>query len=129
MAKKNAVLAGLLFWLHLPIVLIWFGLFLIPRSVWPARVTVHFWYIASIMLIQLAWSLVIYRKVNLICPLTTWLQYVRGYPLYSRENYQHSFISELFERYHVKMSFHIVNVLLLITLAIVAVQYVLLLVI
>lgn len=120
--KKN-LLTEALFWGHLPIVIIWFGLFIVPLSVWPQRIEFHFWFIAIIMIAQLVWSLLIWKKVDLVCPITTWMQYERGYSLKSKKNYEYSYIAELSQRLHVKISHRFVKLLTMTTLIIVTLQY------
>ena len=115
--------AEITFWLHLPIVIILFGMFAIPKSIWPGKVTFHFWYFISIIIIQFIWSVSVYRKFDIICPLTTLMQWLRGYPLKNKKNYNHSFIAELMEKMRIKVSYAWVNVILITSLIIVAVQY------
>ena len=122
--KKLAI--EILFWLHFPIVVIWFGLFAIPRFIWPNRVIFHFWFITGIMSIQLIWGLILIpytKKVDIICPLTTWMQKLRGYPIKSKKNHNHSFIAELLQRLKIPINYKGVNILLIITLIIVTVRY------
>ena len=121
--KLRKTFIEIIFWLHLPIVIVWFGLFFIPKSIWLGKVTFHFWYIFSIMLIQFIWSLAVFRKFDLICPLTTCMQYLRGFSLQDEKNYGHGYIAELLLRLRVKVSFKFVSVLLIFTLIVVAVQY------
>jgi hypothetical protein len=124
--KKRTFWTEIVFWLHLPIVIIWFGTFFIPLSLWPKRIIFHFWYILIFLLLQLLWGIILYpktKKGDFICPLTTLLQYLRGYPIESKKNYNHSFIAELLERFHIKISFQWVNIMLWITLTIVTIQY------
>ena len=132
--KKNQIRRGekrtfwteIVFWSHLPIVVIWFGTFFIPLSLWPNRITFHFWCILILLLLQLLWGIILYpktKKVNFICPLTTLLPDLRGYPIESKKNYNHSFIAELLERFHIKISFQGVEIMLGITFIIVTIQY------
>ena len=121
--KKTKLLIEIIFWLHLPIVILWFGLFIVPKSIFPFRVIFHFWYIAGIMLIQLIWSLIIFRKLDIICPLTTWMQSLRGFPLKDKNNFNHSFIAELLQRLKLDVDSKFVSILLIITLIIVSIQY------
>ncbi|HIH12942.1 TPA: DUF2784 family protein [Candidatus Woesearchaeota archaeon] len=118
------LLSEIVFWIHLPIVLLWFGLFLVPASVWSGRIAFHFWFIVTILVLQFLWSVVVFRRVDIICPLTTLLQYLRGYPQKDKRNYGHSFIAELLKRLHLKMSFKAVNLLLLGTLVLIIIEYV-----
>lgn len=106
---------------------LWFGLFLVPNSVWPGRITFHFWYIISIMIIQFLWGLTLYKythKIDIICPLTTLIQSLRGYPRSSEKNYGHSFIAELLERLRTNISYQGINILLLITLVLIIIEYI-----
>lgn len=123
---SKAFLIQVVFWLHLPIVLVWFGLFLVPQAVWPGVVSFHFWYILSIMVGQFLWGLVFFKwrhKLDIICPLTTLLQWLRGYPLSSRKNYGHSYIAELLGRLGMRAQYGRVNTVLLITLGLIVVRY------
>ena len=120
---KKTFLAGLLFWLHLPIVIIWFGLFLIPSSIWSWKIPFHFWYIAGIMILQMLWAYYLTHRFDIICPLTTWMQSLRGYSLNDKENYNYSYIAELCTVFNVKISSKKVSLVLLITLIIVTLQY------
>ena len=116
-------LISIVFWLHLPIVIIWFGAFAVPLSVWPERIVFHFWFIAGIMAIQLLWGVLAVGKFDIICPITSYMQWLRGYPLTHKKSYGHSYIAELFNILGIKMHYKWVNYLLLITLAIVCYQY------
>ena len=121
--KINKILIEIIFWLHLPIVILWFGLFVVPKSIFPPRVIFHFWYIVGIMFIQLIWSLIIFRKLDIICPLTTWMQYLRGFPLKNENNINHSFIAELLKRLKLNVNYKFINILLIITLIVVSIQF------
>jgi len=123
--KKNFLIDAV-FWLHLPIVIIWFGVFFIPLSLWPERIKFHFWFISITLIVQLLWGAMLYSKIkriDFICPLTTLMQSLRGYPVESKKNFNHSFIAELLERLGIKISFFWVDVLLLISFIIVSIQY------
>ncbi|MBW2997015.1 hypothetical protein KY349_01600 [Candidatus Woesearchaeota archaeon] len=98
-----------IFWAHLPIIVIWFGLFFIPKSVWVGRVAFHFWYMVVVLIVQFLFALVIRRKFTLICPLTTAMQYLRGHPIKSRKNYDHSYTSEFMKRMRLNISSNQVN--------------------
>ncbi|PIZ51626.1 hypothetical protein COY27_02835 [Candidatus Woesearchaeota archaeon CG_4_10_14_0_2_um_filter_33_13] len=120
---KKTFWIDVVFWLHLPIVILWFGLFLVPTSLWPLRITFHFWYIVSIMIIQLLWSLTIFRRFDIICPLTTLMQSLRGHKLNNDQNYDHSYIAELMQKLKLKVKYKGVNIVLLITLILIFLQY------
>ena len=63
------------------------------------------------------------KKFDIICPLTTVMQYWRGYPCKDKRNYSHSFIAELSQKLRIKIHYKGVNIVLLITLIIVFIQY------
>lgn len=120
-------LAEIVFWLHLPIVIIWFGLFLIPKSIWPGRITFHFLFIVIIVIIQFLWGLVYFpvtKKIDIICPLTTLMQWLRGFSVKSKKNYRHSFVAEILNKYNIKINYKSVNIVLLITLILIFIQYI-----
>ena len=123
MISKESWGINILFWLHLPIVLLWFGLFLFPLSIWPGRITFHFFYISGIMSVQLLWAFYLHR-FDIICPMTTLMQWMRGFSLKDEKNYGHSFIAELVERLGINLSYKIVNYLLFVTLIVVTIQFV-----
>lgn len=124
--NKNIFLINLIFSIHLILVLIWFGLFLIPVSIWSMKTEFHFWYMTVLLIVQFVWGLALYnqtKKVTFICPFTTLMQFLRGYSIKDKMNYNHSFIAELFSRLKIKLSFSSVNILLIITYIIVAIQF------
>ena len=123
MVRKRIGLSELVFWLHFPIVVLWFGLFAVPKSIWPGRVTFHFWFIVILLIMQLIWGSILRQKFDIICPLTTLMQYWRGYSYKNEKNYSHSFIAELSNKIKIKIHYKGVNVVLLITLIIVFIQY------
>ena len=116
--------AEITFWLHLPIVIVLFGLFAVPKLVWTGKVTFHFWYFVGIIFVQILWATLFYKKNDMICPLTTLMQWLRGYPIKSKKNYGHSFIAELLKKMRIKISYAWVNVVLIVCLIIVIVQYI-----
>lgn len=126
-SKKNILIESV-FWLHCPLVLFWFGAFLIPLSLWPNRIIFHFWFITIFLIIQLLWGIILYpktKKIDFICPLTTLMQLLKGYPIKSKNNYNHSFIAELLKKFDIKINFSWVNIILIITFIIALIQYIL----
>lgn len=124
MPKK--AIAEILFYMHVLVFLIWVGLFLVPLSLWPARITFHFWYITSIIAIELfAGILMIPVKCyfSITCPLSNLMQKARGYPFSDPRNFNHSFVRELFERLHIKLPPGFVGACIFISWIIVIVQY------
>lgn len=117
----------IIFWLHVPIVLFWLGLFLVPESLFPGSVTFHFWFIYVVFASQMLWGLAMMpirgRFGVGVCPLTTLNQWVRGYPISDKRNYDHTFLEELFARWHLRISPTIRQVILYATLLLVIIQY------
>lgn len=97
--KKAA--AETVFWTHFALVTVWYGLFLVPTSLWAGKITFHFWFILIATLVQFGWGFVllpITKKYKMICPLTTLMQVLRGYPIADERNNHHSCIKEFFHR-------------------------------
>mgnify|MGYP001558104189 CR=1 FL=1 len=125
--KNKEWLISFIYWIHLPFVLIWLGLFFVPSSVWSYKINFHFWYAVSLTIIQFLWALCIFqsiRKLGIICPLTSLMQYLRGYPFRSPKNYSHTYIAEVSNRLHIKINDKSVNILTLATLGIIILQFV-----
>lgn len=125
-ALRSKVIS-ILFWLHFIIVFLPILLFLVPLSLWAGRAVFQFWYMISILGIEAIWAIFLYpkiRKIGLICPLTSVMQYTRGYPISDVRNHHHSFIAELLEKYGVRANFKRVNIMMLLFSVIVILQYV-----
>ena len=124
--KKDTTLVRVLFFVHLPIVLVFFGSFLVPLSVWPPRAVFHFWYFVVVIGAEVVWGLLIYPKthtVDIVCPVTTLMQYKRGYRISNPKNYGHSYIAELFSYLGIPVSYKYVNYLILIVGVFVTINY------
>ncbi len=76
---KNARRAALLFWAdliwyaHFAIVILAVALFFIPESVWQNRVAFHFYYLWSVIALQIVTGIIYLpktKKFHFICPLT-----------------------------------------------------------
>ena len=120
-------LINLIYWIHLPFVLIWIGLFFVPSSVWNYKINFHFWYAVSLIIIQFLWSLCIFpftKKIGIICPLTSLMQYLRGYPFHSPKNYSYTYVAEVSNRLRIRINDKSVNILTLVTLGIIILQFV-----
>ncbi len=115
--------AEIVFWLHLPIVIVLIGLIFIPTSLWPGRVVFHFWYTVGIIGIQLIFSILVLKRVDIICPLTTLMQRLRGYPIKSEKNYKHSYFAELSQKLHLRISYKTVKIMVLLLLILVTTQF------
>ena len=117
----------ILFWLHVPVIIVWFGLFFIPASIWPSKVVYHFWFIILAFASQLLWGLILYPiRKHLgwgVCFLTTLNQRVRGYPISDPHNHNHWFLEELSERLGYKFSQAVIQSALVGSTILVTIQY------
>lgn len=124
--KKNSSVITFLFWVHIVIVAVLFGLLLIPKVVWEEVAVFHLWYVVSILSLELLWGLVMFyysKRMDIVCFLTSIMQYLRGYKLSDRRNYDHSFIAEFLEKMGFRVSYRSVNVVLLLLLCVVSIRY------
>lgn len=106
--------ANLLYLSHVVTVLIWIGLFLVPVSLWPDRITFHFYMTVIIVISQFIWGIMIMpwtRKFRLVCALTTFTQLLRNQKISDPKNYSHSFFKELFGNHGIKIP-HAVSTLI-----------------
>lgn len=117
----------ILFWLHLPIVLIWLGLFFIPSSLWEGKVTFHFWFIVIVFLSQILWGIFLMpirkRFGAGACALTSLTQWVRGYPLADKRNYDHTFLEEMTERFRMSIPLKVMQIILFASVGVIIIQY------
>lgn len=122
--KKAA--AEVFFWLHFVLVAVWLGLFLVPASLWAGKVSFHFYFITTTVALQFLWGFVLMpvtKKYRMVCPLTTVMQLLRGYPVSDERNNNHSCIKEFFDRLGMKVPKKAVTLLTFISLGIVTIQY------
>ena len=123
--RKN--LGEVLFWLHLPVVLVWIGLFFFPQAWWEDKVSFHFWFIITVFASQVLWGIAMIsvrkRFGAGVCLLTTLTQYVRGFSISDPRNYNHTFIIEFCERFRIRLHDSVLNTLLVSTLVAVGVQF------
>lgn len=125
--RIKKIFIRLLYWAHLAVIIIWFGLFLVPSCLWAGKIIFHFWFIMIITGIQFLWGLFMLpytKKIDIICPLTTLMQKLRGFPVRSRENLSHSYIAEVLRKFKIKLSYKAVNIILIATIIIVSIQYI-----
>ncbi len=119
------LLAEIAYWLHAVIMVVWFGLFFIPRSVWSGVIAFHFWYILIMVLSELAWGVAIIPVIHRYrptCLLTSFMQWLRGIPLRDPRNHDHSFVREFVQRTGISIPNGVVAFLIYLSLAIAAVQ-------
>lgn len=115
-----------LFFLHIPIFVLWVALFFVPQSVWTGRVAFHFYYIMSIIVAEIVCGLIyvpIVKSFDIICPLTLLVQVLRGFRYDDPSAYHVSFIVELFERFHIRIPKSIITILIAVTSLLVSAQF------
>ena len=112
--------------MHFVLVTVWFGLFLVPTSLWSWKVSFHFFFVTTAVALQFLWGFVLMpvtKKYRMICPLTTPMQILRGYPISDERNNNHSCIKEFFERLGMKVPKKAVTASTFISLGAVTAQY------
>ena len=118
--------AEVVFWMHFVLVATWFGLFLVPTSLWSGKISFHFYFIAIATALQFLWGFVlmpVIKNYRMVCPLTTLMQLLRGYPVSDERNNNHSCIKEFFDRLGVKVPKKAVTISTFVSLGAVTVQY------
>jgi len=125
--RTRLFLANLLFWLHFTAGSVWFGLFLVPSSVWSGKVTFHFYLTVAIVTHQFLWGLAIMpwtKKFRMVCVLTTPMQLLRGQKISDPKNYDHSWFKELFGKQGVQIPHAISTLATFSALALVTYQFI-----
>lgn len=125
-SKGRKSVIGALYAFHVLILVIWFGLFFVPTSVWPAKVIFHFWFIAILYVLQLMMGFILWpwaKKYKAACFFTVFMQSLRGYKINDSRNYNHGFIREFAKDIGLKLNPWFVEVLLICTLIIVSYQF------
>jgi hypothetical protein len=120
-------LAEGIFWLHAIIFVVWIGLFFVPVSFWPQRIHVHFWYVLIMVMSEIVMGLLLMKhmhKFRIVCPLTALMQYIRGYSLTDPKNYDHSFVREFAERFHLSLPKGFVGGLIFTSLGLIILEYI-----
>ncbi|MFH0819869.1 MAG: hypothetical protein V1892_02445 [bacterium] len=128
MPTWKKVTINFLYLIHLAIVIIWFGLFFVPKFLWPGRVTFHFWFIFIFMLIQMGWGAAMMpymKKYRIVCPLTTLMQKLRGYPFGDKKNFDHSFIREFLANLKIQAPYGSIGLVNYLSLGLITIQYLL----
>jgi len=125
--KVRLFLANVFFLVHFIIVAFWFGLFFVPSSIWPAKITFHFYLTVLIVAHQFIWGLIIMpwtKKFRLVCILTTPMQLLRGQKISDPKNYDHSWFKELFGKGGIKIPHAVSTLATFTTLALVTYQFI-----
>ena len=126
MERLRKAAAETVFWLHFALVSVWFGLFLVPTSLWSGKISFHFYFITVTTALQFLWGFVLLpvtKKYRMACPLTTAMQLLRGYPVADARNNNHSCIKEFSERIGKPIPKKAVTISTFVSLGVVAVQY------
>ncbi len=124
--KTRLLLANILFWMHFVIGVIWFGLFLVPISLWHDKITFHFHLTIIIVAHQFLWGLLLMpwtRKFRMVCILTTPMQLLRGQKISDPKNYDHSFFQEFAKTQGLKIPHAISTIVTFSALTLVTFQY------
>jgi len=124
--KIRLFLADILFWIHFAIIIAWFGLFLAPLSIWPGRITFHFYFSVVIVVHQLLWGLIIMpwaKKFRMVCFLTTLRQLLSGQRLSNPKNYDHFWLKKLSGNYQIKISHTLSTILTFFFFSLITFQY------
>lgn len=119
-------LANLVFFLHIPVVLFWWGLFLVPVQWWPNRIPFHFYLTLGIIFHQIVWGIMIMPwtgKFRMVCILTTLMQVLRGKNIADPNNYSHSFLVEFFGKIGLKFTHRMATLATWIVLFSIFLQY------
>jgi len=85
---------------HIVFFLLYVVPFFIPRKYFKNKLNFQLTYMAGIILSNFLWGFFFLAKIGkfiFACPITTWMQYLRGYTLTDPQNYTHSFIAEFLQ--------------------------------
>ena len=124
--KFRILLADFIFWLHVLIVAFWWGLLLVPSSLWPNKISFHFYFTLGIVLHQFLWGFLLMpwtQKFRMVCMLTTPMQLLRGEKLSDPKNYDHSFMKEMFGKTGLVVPHRFATFLTFTLFTIVSIQY------
>lgn len=119
-------LSDFLPFLHFGSGLFWCGLFFLPISWWPGKISFHFFLTITILSHQFLWGAMIRPwtgKYRLVCVFTTITQLLRGLPISDPKNYNHSFTKELFGKVGVTLTNRAIAIFTLTIFTLVTIQY------
>lgn len=118
--------AELIFWSHVLIILFWWGLFLISVNWWPDKISFHFHLSLLIIIQQFLWGFVIMpwtKEYRMVCIFTTITQILRGQDISNKNNYNHSFLQELFGKTGITIPHKTSSIITFAIMIIVTIQY------
>ncbi len=125
--QQDSLFIKMLWWSHLLVVLGLYVLFFIPKSIVPLIATIHLYYMLWVALSQGFWGIIMMKfrgNFALVCPMTTLMQHLRGYPPTDARNHSHSYVVEVMEHFDVKWKFSTINYMMLVTMVLVIVRFV-----
>ena len=128
MATEDSLVIRALWWSHLVVVILLYVLFFIPESIVPQIASIHLYYMLWIALAQAFWGIIMTKfrgAFALVCPMTTLMQYLRGYPPSDSRNHSHSFVVEFMKHLGAEWNFKLINNIMIVTIIAVVIRYVL----
>lgn len=124
--KMRLFFADIIFVIHLLIGAAWWGLFLVPPSVWPEKIAFHFFLTLLIVGHQFVWGLLIMpwtHRFRTVCILTTPMQLLRGQKISDPKNYNHSWLKELAGKNGIRITHETTTIINFTILVLVSLQY------
>lgn len=125
-SRSRQIIGEIIYYVHLPVFVLWVVLFFIPVSWWPGRVWFHFWFLIITVAVEVVSGLAyipVSGRFDLICPLTLLMQILRGYGFNDVQTYKHSFITEFSERLWFRLSKKTVTILIILSIVLVSCQF------
>lgn len=126
--KENLkeTLSRIIFLFHAVFVFFWYGLFLVPESLFPNKVSFHFYLTVLVVVQQFLWGFLIMpwtRKYRMVCIATTINQLLRGERVSDPKNYDYSFNQELFKKIGITIPHRATTLITFVVLALVSLRY------
>ncbi|MFH1509815.1 MAG: hypothetical protein ABID67_01540 [Candidatus Nealsonbacteria bacterium] len=122
----NNFLGKVIFFFHAVFVIFWYGLFLVPESFFPGKITFHFYLTIVVVSSQFVWGLLLMpwtKKYRMVCFFTTITQLLKGQNISDPNNYNHSFNRDLFKKIGIKISHRATTYITFSVLILVTIQY------
>ena len=83
----------------------------------------QFWWAILLVGSQVLWGIVVFGKVASICPLTTWMQDLRGFSRDDEQNYGYTYIHEQLQYLKIPIGKKTVSRVMTSSFVIVIIQY------
>ena len=125
--KKDTLIIKLLWWSHLAVVIGLYILFFIRKKLIQEISTINLYYMLWVALSQAFWGIFMIKhrgSFALVCPMTTLMQYLRGYPVNDEKNHGHSYVVEFMDYLGVKWDFALINKIMIGTIIAVILRFV-----